>query len=79
MFDKRLFDKICKENGVNMVESESPVLRIDGERVPLTKDIIEHVLMPAEASFFYRNSSDMRVAKWNYSYEMETNQYQMVG
>lgn len=79
MFNKELFDKICKENGVAMVESDSPVLRIAGECVPLTRESIEHILAPTGISFLYCNRSNVKLKKCEYSYDLESEYYQMAG
>ena len=69
MFNKELFDRLCRENGVCMIKSDNPVLKDGDQTVSVTRDNIRNILFPQEISFMYYN--DSRVQKESNEYVLE--------
>ena len=69
MFNKELFDRLCRENGVRMIKSDNPVLRDGDQTVSVTRDNIRNILFPQEICFMYYN--DSRVHKESNEYVLE--------
>ena len=55
MFNKELFDRLCRENGVRMIKSDNPVLRDGDQIINVTRDNIKNIFFPEEISFMYYN------------------------
>jgi len=69
MFNKDLFDAICKEHGVRMITGNNPILFVDGEKVEFTKENIKDILLPSKTNYVYSNKHTNIALESTYDFE----------